>query len=152
MPVIRPATPGGNVIFCDDIRFEANGKTIFIGVYTGEIIILGSAPATLPSFAVMINYLERPGDLDGPVLAKLLGPGDEELACLSIPVDQARLNFNPEFKEEDNLILLQMNVTLHNVLIKQEGFIRLRIFCGDTEIRMGSLRVRFQGSEGVVAI
>ncbi|MEJ1965143.1 MAG: hypothetical protein WDO56_27840 [Gammaproteobacteria bacterium] len=37
----------GSVLICDDIRREANGKAILIGVYVGDIV-LNQMPATLP--------------------------------------------------------------------------------------------------------
>lgn len=45
----------GFVIFCDDIRFENNGKAILIGVYS-EDLVPGILPQVLPlSFWVKLN-------------------------------------------------------------------------------------------------
>jgi uncharacterized protein DUF6941 len=35
------------VIFCDDVRREDNGKLLFVGVYSGDAIVVASFPANL---------------------------------------------------------------------------------------------------------
>jgi hypothetical protein len=49
-------------LFCDDIRYENNGKQILIGVYTGDILI-SQIPAII-SLAVWIAF-ERINDTTG---------------------------------------------------------------------------------------
>lgn len=47
--------PTGIAIFCDDIREEVGGKTSYMGVYNGEMIIPTEAPTVLPKFCVSVH-------------------------------------------------------------------------------------------------
>lgn len=49
--------------YCDDVRREADGKLIYIGVYQGGMRINAPLPATLPTFRIVCNAwtpVERP--------------------------------------------------------------------------------------------
>ncbi|MDR3488617.1 MAG: hypothetical protein P4M05_27395 [Bradyrhizobium sp.] len=47
---------GSYAIFCDDIRTEANGKGIFIGVYRDAMFFVGNPPWVLPQFHINVVY------------------------------------------------------------------------------------------------
>lgn len=54
-------TPYLHVIFCDDVRPEASGKMLYIGVYGGELIA-PAFPLLLPKLAVVAYYAFPFGD------------------------------------------------------------------------------------------
>ncbi|WP_319796622.1 DUF6941 family protein [Nitrobacter sp.] len=58
----RCPTPFGYAIFCDEVRFEATGKQIFIGVYNQEMIIAAEFPVQLRLITVVTNFSERPSE------------------------------------------------------------------------------------------
>jgi Family of unknown function (DUF6941) len=66
-----------DVILCDDVRQENNGKLMLIGVYTGDVVIFG-LPTVLPTFTVICKWATR----DAAVPAgdyELLGPSGQTL-------------------------------------------------------------------------
>jgi len=50
----------GTVVFCDDIRFESNGKAILIGVYTEDLI-----PSSFPQLMHMSFWVRIMGIPEG---------------------------------------------------------------------------------------
>lgn len=50
----------GSVVFCDDIRFENNGKAIIIGVYTEDLV-----PSSLPQLMHMSFWVRMLGIPEG---------------------------------------------------------------------------------------
>jgi hypothetical protein len=148
MTELKPQTPGGYVIFCDDIRQEINGKLIYTGVYGGNMLIAGAPPATLPKLGFSIHYRERPGESDEPVKLQLFYPGvsfdDEPSMEAEIPVEGMRVQPLPSDPDADDPqvgIVMQFQVSPFEV--KQEGRIRVRAVRGDTIIRLGSLMLQF---------
>jgi hypothetical protein len=70
-----------SVILCDDVRREANGKEILIGVYN-DTIIFSSFPAVLPQFVVRVSLSIK--DKDSKVFKLLIkDPNGEELHRVS---------------------------------------------------------------------
>lgn len=61
--------PHANVIFCDDVRQEINGKLLHIGVYNDDILFDGPLPWSLPQgLFCLISYHELYPEVR-PVLA-----------------------------------------------------------------------------------
>ena len=48
MKIASPSTPTGSTIFCDDIRYEINGKVTLVGVYAADMVLPNDFPVTLP--------------------------------------------------------------------------------------------------------
>jgi hypothetical protein len=144
--VITPKTPYGYTIFCDDLRQEANGKLIYIGVYMNEMIIFGAAPMLLPTFVAATTYRERPGESDAPVKIKMFVPGSDAAAAeLDLPVASMRsTQFAPETEGEDRMYSVLIPIRSSPIVLRQEGLIKIRAYRGDHEIRLGALLVRFQ--------
>jgi len=141
-----PATPSGYTTFCDDVRQEASGKLIFVGVYTSEMIIHGQPPQLLPSFVAFVNYLEKPTDEVTPITLKLFLPGQvEEVFRVELPIRGGATD--PQYlaqSDEDINVRVMVPIRLVPLVITQEGFIKVRAYKKDDEIRLGALRVRFQ--------
>jgi hypothetical protein len=150
MSVFSPATPYGYTIFCDDIRQEANGKWIYIGVYSAEMIIFGVPPMLLPTFVAATTYRERPGESDVPVKIKMFVPGSDCAAVeLDVPVAVMRsAQFSTETEGEDRIFSAIVPIRLSPLLLRQGGLIKIRAYRGDDEIRLGALLVRFQAPPG----
>jgi hypothetical protein len=144
--VFVPVTPSGYTIFCDDVRQEASGKLLFVGVYTNEIVVHGQPPQILPSFVAFVNYLQKPTNEDTPVTLKLFLPGQEEEAFqMELPLKGAVTD--PQYlalADEDVNFRVMVPIKLVPLPITQEGFIKVRAYRGGDEIRLGALRVRFQ--------
>jgi hypothetical protein len=54
---LQPPEIVGYTTFCDDIRFEVDGKVSLIGSYNGVMNIRGEFPATLPKFAMSTVFV-----------------------------------------------------------------------------------------------
>jgi|GEM_PF-907529 len=150
MAVILPATPYGYTIFCDDIRQEANGKLIYVGVYTSEMIIYGASPMLLPTFVAATTYRERPGESNAPVKIKMFVPGSDDAATeFDLPVAVMRsTQFGAETEGEDRIYSAIIPIRISPLLLHQDGLIKIRAYRGDDEIRLGALLVRFQAPPG----
>jgi hypothetical protein len=47
-----------DVIVCDDVRQEINGKLLLIGVYSGSVVIFG-LPTVLPTFTLVCKWATK---------------------------------------------------------------------------------------------
>lgn len=143
MSIIKPSTPSGWSVFCDDVRREENGKWFFIGVYEAEMLISPSFPASLPTFAVVIKYFERFNESDKPVKFAVTVPGMEE-PVFSHQMDRNALISPPEGETElENKRVSFISIAqFRNFQIPQPGAISVRAYRGDDEIHLGSLGVK----------
>jgi hypothetical protein len=148
MTVIRRNTPSGYTIFCDDVRQESNGKLIYIGVYEVKMI-LEQIPATLPSFCVVVKYIERHGESDLPVVLKVFLPGYEEPMQSELPLKEIRAAELPEAME-DPLLTTSVHIKIAPFVIGVEGMIKVRAYRGEDEIRLGTLHVTVGKIENLV--
>jgi hypothetical protein len=136
-------SPNGSAIFCDDVRQEMNGKQILIGIYTTEMIIHPSFPAALPTFAVVVRYTERRSENYLPVTFKIFVPGQDD-AAFEAEVSKEQLEAVPysEDKEPDPQVLIGFAAQFRNFVIPEPGYIKVRAYRGDDEIKIGSMRIR----------
>ncbi len=146
---IRWPSPYGYTLFCDDLRREEGGKITLVGLYGAEMIIFGSFPVGLPKLALVVTFVERPGESDEPLELVIYFPGDpDDAPTHRFPIKPDILDGfrkqSPEPDAEDPILTLRLDVLLSPALIKQEGHMKVRIIRGNTEIRMGALRVRAQ--------
>lgn len=149
--MIRERTAWGTSLFCDDIRFEVSGKVSVIGIYQNEMIF-GAAtefPIVVPKFAILVRYLEIKKHFSDDLLLKVYWPGNEkELPPLVQTIkrsDFVQQNINSGFPlPEDSELVSALSVPLvfSPMHILQEGFIKVRMECGDTITKLGSLLLR----------
>jgi hypothetical protein len=143
MTMLKPQTPFGYTVFCDDIRREISDKITLVGVYTGDLQLQADTPATLTSLSMLINYFERPGESTEAVKICVFVPGDNP--------EKPRVNFDlpPDFREidhqdkdtDDPINGVSLQITLVGFEVPEVGHIRVRAFRGQDEIRIGSLRI-----------
>lgn len=145
MKSTAPSTPYGYTIFCDDVRQEMGGKVSHMGIYRGQLIINAPLPVTLPKFAFVIHYSERPGESTEPVTIHIYMPGDAEdapTATTELPIEDARSKApEPDTPDSDPLLSVIWYLVLAPFELKSEGRIRVRAYRGDLEIRLGTLKI-----------
>ena len=152
MTTIQRVTPGGTVIFCDDIRFEQLRKQSLIGIYDGEILFPSPIlPVTLPKLGIAIRYIERPGESTDPVYISVFAPGPNheqvEVARINVLTEQLRaVQFSP-IADDPQLQLEKFAVSNIPVLlspfnIMNFGRIAVTAFRGSDEIRLGGILLR----------
>ena len=140
----------GYTIFCDDIRREADGKMIFVGVYIGQMLVNIPFPVTLPKFGFSISFWQKK-ELFVPKLGiRIFLPGDSDdspsiTAEMSEAQGGAALEFAaqpPSWAQNDpTMVTLYANLIFVPLPIKQQGTIKVRIVRNDELIRVGSLWV-----------
>jgi hypothetical protein len=147
MSVVRNNTPNGYSIFCDDVRVEANGKQILIGVYYGDML-LPVMPVQLPIFSVVIRYNERVNESELPVKIVITVPGHENpVFSTEIPRENFQTtisSLNTDADVDDPLVTINVMAAFPGLLFSQPGRIKVRAYRGDDEIRLGTLRVRLR--------
>ena len=145
MKSVAPYTPYGYTIFCDDVRSEAGGKTSYMGIYRGKLILNAPLPASLPKFFLVIHYFERPDESTEPVNLHVYMPGDAEGAptvATEVPLDDARSKASgPETPESDPVFGVISHLMIAPLELKSEGRIRVRAYRGDLEVRLGTLTI-----------
>ncbi len=146
MNFIPTSTPFGHSIFCDDVRTEANGKQMHIGVYLADMLFQTAAfPVRLPSLHVIVHYLERRGDSDKNVRLAVFIPGKEE-PLTSYELQRSDLDAVPMPTAteglEDPMVGFNFVFQLHDLVFTEPGYIKVRAFLGDDVLRLGALSVR----------
>lgn len=145
MKSISTPTPFGETIFCDDIREESRNKISIMGVYSGVLIIDKPFPTELAKFSMLVTYHERPGESTSPVELVVTIPGDapdKPFFKGTLPIDKLRqATPDPKIAQEDIYLSIRNVFNIANFSLKEEGYIRVRAYRDDLEIRMGSIFV-----------
>jgi hypothetical protein len=145
------STPRGYTVFCDDIRQEANGKLIYIGVYTNGLVINVDFPVTIPKLALSITYIERPGESTDPVTFYVKCPWDKEgepTASMKVPIEDFRKQ--PVSVElEDPQAAMEIHIMLSPFEIKSAGAMTVIAERGGKEYRVGRLALSKESKEDV---
>jgi|SRR5215213_7230547 len=149
MTLIQRSSPSGYALFCDEVRREDNGKFIHLGVFLSEMVINSPAlPTRLPRLSVVINYYEKVGESTEPVRFVVFLPGEEAPAgefILKKPEGPAPPP-PPDVEGEapgDPLMHVALVLDIQDPVFKQEGRVRVRAFRGEDEIRLGTLKVKW---------
>jgi hypothetical protein len=154
MTTIRWPSPYGYSLFADDLRREEAGKITLVGLYGTEMIVFRSLPATLPKLALSVTYIERPDESDEPLELVVYFPGDSDDApshrthLTAETLNEFRKKHTLEPEADDPRMILRLDAVFSPLQLKQEGYIRVRMIRGDTEIMLGSLRVRSKQPSG----
>jgi hypothetical protein len=131
----------GHAIFCDDIRFEVEGKTTYVGTYSGTMIAQVPFPLLLPKFCMAVTFSQERKIFDPNLAIQIFLPGDPDgeasiKADIACPPEQSPL---PE--ETGPVVTMRSNLAFANFLIKEPGLIRIRVLRGGVLHRVGTLRV-----------
>lgn len=123
-------------LVCEDIRIELYRKSTFVGVYTGDTIVVGSLPHQLPKLAI---YQRLRGCRDGEfdMQFKIIDPLGKEIVTLS-----GKLNVEKEKKNQ----LVDFNVILGNIKLEAEGAYTVETYM-DEKQKIGSFTFRVEKGE-----
>jgi hypothetical protein len=140
----------GHVTFCDDIRFEADGKVNFIGTYRGTIFIHVPFPASLPKFYIGVFFAQQRELFDANLSIWIYLPEDSDQAEASIRIEateaakgavERRLNESGDLREDMTIIQIAAQIILSPLLLNKEGVIRVRVLRQGELHRLGSIRI-----------
>lgn len=136
----------GYTVFCDDIRFELDGKLSFIGVYVNDLIVNGPFPMHIPKFALGISYFEEKDVFVDDIIIRVFISEQAD--------DDGEKIIEQIFFRKDMLPLPDQSMKGHKIfspiiivgfVLPYPGFLKVRAFCGSTVTPIGSLPVK-QGS------
>ncbi len=138
--------PLGLTLFCDDIRFEQSSKITFVGAYGPEMLVAGSFPILLPKLGFYVQ-LRLPPLSSPPSEINIYLPGsetDEPAFTTNIaPPATEELEKTKTGMPPGTTAILSTNVPilLGPTIILAEGLIKVRVICGETIIKAGTLKV-----------
>lgn len=131
----------GATIFCDDIRFEMDGKVSLIGSYGGDMFVRGGFPVVLPKFAASILFVQRKQVYSNKLELKIYLPGDEnDKPFMAQDLAQAASEMRDE-RTDTRFIITRANMVFSPLRIEQPGNIKIRIVRDGVTHGAGSLRV-----------
>ena len=139
--------PGGQTIFCDDIRQEVNGKLTLVGVYGPQMIILGSFPISIPVLNALI-YL-RVGSEQGnkACVVRVIREAETDEILAEFKLDIPELDIavqQAQRGKEDSVVSfaeMRIPVRLSLLTFKEHCRLKVRAYIEDDEIRLGVLDV-----------
>jgi hypothetical protein len=149
MALIDTSDVYGYTLFCDDIRFEANGTRTLVGMYVSPMFIHANFPVTLPKFGFAITLLQRKDVFNPNVAIRIFLPGDSDehasiQAALGEPTPGAIKNELdkgqiPEVIGERLYVAMRGNFIFAPFPIQVAGTIKVRAVIGDNIYRLGSM-------------
>lgn len=131
----------GTTLFCDDIRFEMDGKISLIGSYGGDMVVRDPLPVVLPKFAACVVFVQRQEAFSKALAVKIFLPGDAEDAP-SIVSNIADVDMpTPTPDGDDDFITVRTNLIISPLAINQPGHIRVRVTRDGSDHTVGCLKV-----------
>jgi len=110
------------VTYCDEVRFEATGKRIYIGVYD-SVLFASSFPATLPQFAIVMQIATPVSDPFQKLHIEVKKDSD---VLASLSVDDIELtNAASSASVDSRRIVATAILQIQGVSIEKEGFIQV---------------------------
>lgn len=147
-----PREPWGFSLFCDDVRFELGGKMSVAGIYQADMVFPAeqSFPIILPKFGIFLKYYElQDSSLTADILVRIFLPGDQNDApsvvlpfnrsLLTAAAPPRRYDLEPD---QERVFNITYPIVFSPLMIKQEGFIKVRALSGETTTKLGSLMIR----------
>ena len=152
MKLLDPPDAWGYTIFCDDIRVEIGNKLTYVGTYSGQLLIHGSFPSTIPKLCLGIVYYQRLSKGVLPVRINVFMPNDPDEKpsfqaemppeAAQHAVEDAQELASREGPQAAAFVTAYMQVAFTPATITQPGLVRVRAIRGDELIRLGTLDVR----------
>ena len=143
--------PYGVTTFCDDIRFEMNGKLTLVGCYSNELNFSGPPPGLLPVFAALVNIRIPINVKFKSIKIRIIkeeGGDVSQILEAEINAEEEKIETIVENEElddvEERIISLTFPCRWSPLSLKEEGFLKVRAYIDeDQEIRLGALKINF---------
>lgn len=131
----------GTTLFCDDIRFEVDGKISLIGSYGGDMLVKGDFPVVLPKFAASILFVQRQDVFSKALEVKVFLPGDaEDRPSIASNIADVDMPTIPSEADGD-FITVRANMIMSPLAIDRPGHIKVRVTRDGVDYAAGSLQV-----------
>jgi hypothetical protein len=127
------------VIYCDDIRAEANGKRMYIGVYTSAMI-LPFFPAMLPKLCIFLRYL---GTADPPprLISFSVFRNDELLQEAALPEEAVKRANKALEGTAANAVRADMTFEFTPFEVREPCTLRVKANVDGKELKSATLRI-----------
>jgi hypothetical protein len=138
----------GHTIFCDDVRFEIDGKVTYVGAYNAFLFIQGEFPFTLPKFCFGIFFYQKEKIYRRDIGVRVFLPGDADdkaslEANIQSPSDREIPRVEPiKGEEPGGYTVMGTHLMLAPFVIPEPGLIKVRILRDGVLHRIGTLKVR----------
>ncbi len=127
--------------FCEDIRFENNGKAFIIGIF-GRDLIVPMFPAALPKLVAQTTIAVPPGpEWESITLIYEMPDGSKEEVALNYGEIQAPTRLAEDSESLPRRVRISSAKAWSNFEIKKPGYIKIRARIGDKKYAGGSLRI-----------
>ena len=126
-------------LFCDDIRQEVGNKLSLMGLYFGEIFVVGKAPQILPKLCVVVFIVVDAKDpMEWFKTTILIPPARSELCTISSVASPPS-----EMTDDIRQIVLHQIIPISPFPLNEDGLIEVMIETDRGSERAGRLQVRF---------
>jgi hypothetical protein len=150
----------GTTLFCDDIRFEFHGKLSLVGVYGYEMVLFGTTfPVTLPKLGLFCAVrFHRSQKISGAKILIYFPEHSEESPThvQEVPIQLTAEQFPPpdpsEYPEPAEHHGFNHPLLFSPAVVKQPGYIRVRVAEGSDRLKIGSLKIREASSEEIAQV
>ena len=134
----------GFSIFCEDIRDEIGGTSSWMGVLKGSLDVISEFPVMIAKLSVVIKYYEVPGIHNEDLEFRIYSTDDVVIAGVKFEKNfrEAFSKLEDEFSGEGQLISLEIPFEFSPMNFPKPGVLKVRMFDGSQEMKLGSLVVR----------
>ncbi|MCA1909587.1 MAG: hypothetical protein LDL39_14605 [Magnetospirillum sp.] len=131
-----------NTVYCDDIRFEQQGKVSIIGTFGGAVL-LPAYPATLPKLGVVVSVM-IPLDAQIKQVRTVVYLGDDELKShvvtdLTPPSSDFPADFEGPPDVDFHWHSVDQYFLLSPLVIDRPKALRVKVFADDAEYKGAAL-------------
>lgn len=134
----------GSTIFADDLRQEVGGKISLMGIYDHDMVFTSDFPITISKFVIFARYWEVYDKFSDAINIMVYMPGAEDPVInqqFDRPSQIQFLHLAPDDSIE-KVARLVFPIVFSPLTIAKEGYIKVRVKCGDVITPCGALLVR----------
>jgi sensor histidine kinase YesM len=147
--------PFGITTFCDDIRYEVNGKMTLVGCYLSGLNFTGPPPGMLPTFAALVSLRIPLLFKFNSIKIRVTKEESEEISDIFMreieaPDETNKIPFRgwDKVKTEDRVLMVETPIHWQSYSFSESCLLRVRAyFDDDMEIRLGGLSINFPYDE-----
>jgi hypothetical protein len=137
----------GHTIFCDDVRFEIDGKVTYVGVYNDFLFVPDAFPVSVPKFCFGVFFIQKNEIYRRDIAVRIFLPGDSDdnasiEANVQSPLGGEIPRFEPiKGEEPGGYTKVRSHFMFAPFVIPQAGLIKVRILRDGVLHRIGTLKV-----------
>lgn len=136
-------------IFCDDIRYEVNNKSSFMGIL-GNLMYIASFPAILPKLCVAITANTS---VDAPFSTLSFKGNIGENVLFEVDLDKSQValaNQNQGLIDDPKGFMAQAIVVLSPLHIQAPGKLQISVIADGKEIECGGMQISQAPEEMII--